>query len=71
MIDVELKQEEFLDDFSHPDDSSQYALFEQFATYLPNPTQPSTIFINLNDAEKILIQAHSFLELNCTQEEPK
>jgi hypothetical protein len=27
MIDVELKQEEFLDDFSQPDDSSQLALF--------------------------------------------
>jgi hypothetical protein len=37
---------------------------EEFASYLRPPAERSNIFINLSEAEKILIQANSFLELD-------
>ena len=44
----------------------QGRMAEHFCTYLRKPNEPHSFFINLTEAERVLIQAQSFLELKHT-----
>ena len=52
-------------------DPSRFSLMaaSQFCSYYKRPDESSSLFINLTEAEKILIQSWCFLEQNCNDDE--
>jgi hypothetical protein len=73
MEEQELKREEFAEDFHIYADSNEIKVEEpanaiipeeEFCSYVRRPKETCNFFINLTEAERVLIQASSFLELN-------
>jgi hypothetical protein len=78
MEEQELKREEFAEDFHMYGDSNEIKVEEpansiipeeEFSSHVKRPKETCNFFINLTEAERVLIQASSFLELNANLDE--